>query len=421
MKIHYLLLILLFCYPIVGNSQEVLTAEKCRELSLQHNRQLKSSKYLVESRAEATRAASKDQYLQLNANTNFLYNAQKVTNEGASVSDQYLYRAGVSADQVIYAGGKIKRTIELNEIAEKQASQQVNLSSIDVSYRSDMYYWTAVASNETVLYWQRYLNYLNEFIEVVDERVNSGLVGRNDLLTAKVRYNEGELALEQSRANLKRAISQICTSIGKPVNTQLLVADSLLFNGLLPDTSNVFNTALIDRPEVKYSNYQLDAIDVQRQLIKSQYNVNLNAKLNLNYGNNLGSDDHGTNFIGLATLNIPISRWGKKKSELASNHFQANMEYENNEYIKEVISLEIQTAIISLEEAIKKTIIADQSRNNAYENLQIADNKYKEGISSIIEVTDAQTFLQNAVINYINSKANYFYSLSAYNRAVANY
>ncbi|WP_430817651.1 TolC family protein [Carboxylicivirga sp. RSCT41] len=89
-----------------------------------------------------------------------------------------------------------------------------------------------------------------------------------------------------------------------------------------------------------------------------------------------------------------------KQSRLNANKYQAMIVCEN----KESIQLEIHLAYVSLEEAITKIKIANKTKESAHENLKIANNKYKEVLSSIIEVTEAQTFFwQNAVISQLYS------------------
>lgn len=421
MKTTYILSLFFTCFFSAIHSQQFISLEQCRSLGLEHNRQLKSDQLKLKSAQSNTQAAIKDKVFSVDGSSSFIYNAQKVTDEGATVNNRYLYRAGLNAHQVIYGGGRIKYNIDLNQIKETQAMEYINLSELDVVYQIDNIYWNAVTFNEYVSNWERYLVYLDEFLKVVNERVESGLVGQNDLLTAKVKYNEVEIALANAEGNYKRTISKLCSAMGKPVNAKLSVSDSLIYNGMLPDTSNVFISALNNRPELRISEIENESINIHRNLIKAKYRLGINAGINVNYGNQINNNTDAANVIGLASMGIPISHWGKKKNELSSNTYQALITEENIENVKESISLEIQLAIVSLEEAIKQIGIAESAKENARANLKIANNKYNEGLSSIVEVTDAQSILQNALINYIQSKSNYFYSLTAYNRAVANY
>lgn len=421
MRFKYTLSFILMCCFIASHGQEFLSLEQCRQLSLDYNRQLKSEQFKVQIAQFNTQAAKKNRFVNLDATSSFVYNAQKITNEGATVNDRYLYRTGLNANQLIYGGGRVQSSIQLNKIMEEQGQAFVSLSELEVISQADIVYWNAVSFNEYIAYWQRYLDYLNEFIKVVNERVESGLVGQNDLLTAKLKYNEGEIALANAKANHKRAISQLCNLIGKPANTNLTVEDSLNYMGILPDSSQVYQSALEARPEIYISEFQNKSIGIQRELIKAQYRINLNAGITFNYGNKINENNDATNVIGLATLGIPITRWGKKQNELSANNYESLIAQENMKALKESIQLEIHMAFVSLEEAITQIKIANNAKENARENLKIANNKYKEGLSSIIEVTDAQTILQNAVISYIQSKANYYYSLTAYNRAVVRY
>lgn len=412
---------LFFIYFICINtsfSQELLTLEDFRASVLDHNRELKNIKGKHEISKKEISVAQKDRYTALEANAKYFFNDQQTSTNGASVVNNHIYAMGITANQIIYKGGKINNRINLAKVIEEQNSELVNIANDEVLLIAETSYWNTVASNEMVKVWQRYLLYLSNFIKVVEERVNAGLAGQNELLTAKVRYNEVEIALSQSQANLYINKGQINFLIGRTVSNQFSISDSLMFNSQWPDTTRLKERAFAQRHEIKYYEYNNDLNSINEKLIKADYRPYANAGLNVSYGNGLSGADNGINVLSMATVGVPVTSWGKKNSQLSQNKLMASIYNNQLEEIKDNIALEIFASIVKMDDAINGSVIAQKSMNNALKNLEITDNQYKEGIASIIEVTEAQSFLQNAILNLINAKRNYYVSYAEFKKAV---
>ncbi|MCD6598065.1 MAG: TolC family protein, partial [Bacteroidales bacterium] len=56
--------------------------------------------------------------------------------------------------------------------------------------------------------------------------------------------------------------------------------------------------------------------------------------------------------------------------------------------------------------------------DNASKNVEVMLDRYREGLSSVLEVLDAQLFWQKSYLNYIQAKYQLNMALSDYQRAM---
>jgi len=82
------------------------------------------------------------------------------------------------------------------------------------------------------------------------------------------------------------------------------------------------------------------------------------------------------------------------------------------------VGLEVQKAILSLDEAKERVAATQKLLQQATENLEILQARYEEGLSSIIEVTDAETSLVSAKQSHASSIADYLSSLADYQKSI---
>lgn len=82
------------------------------------------------------------------------------------------------------------------------------------------------------------------------------------------------------------------------------------------------------------------------------------------------------------------------------------------------IGLEVQKAVLSLDEEKERVNAAAKLLQQAAENLEISQARYEEGLGSIIEVTDAETSLVSAKQTHASSIADYLSSLAEYQKSI---
>ena len=81
------------------------------------------------------------------------------------------------------------------------------------------------------------------------------------------------------------------------------------------------------------------------------------------------------------------------------------------------IAFEVQDATLGLGEAKERIQLTDKTLQQANENFEILEARYKEGLSSTIELDDARILMVSAKSNRVSALCDYLISLAKYERS----
>jgi outer membrane protein len=108
-----------------------------------------------------------------------------------------------------------------------------------------------------------------------------------------------------------------------------------------------------------------------------------------------------------ASLRIPIFDGGRRDARRAESASLYRQEKIRTADLRDQIELDVRLAMDSLRSADAQVKAAEEGLKLAQNELAQAQRRYKAGVTSSIEVTDAQTRLQRALDNRINALYNY--------------
>ncbi|MGE0568806.1 MAG: TolC family protein, partial [Bacteroidia bacterium] len=117
------------------------------------------------------------------------------------------------------------------------------------------------------------------------------------------------------------------------------------------------------------------------------------------------------------TLSLPIfdglqNHYRKEQSQLNLIKTMNSMKY-----MESIINLEIQTSSTNYKNAVASLNTQQESIKLAEEIFDVAKKKYDQGVSAILEVTNAETSLQEAQTNFYNALYEYFTAKVDYDKA----
>ncbi|MCK5087797.1 MAG: TolC family protein, partial [Melioribacteraceae bacterium] len=125
------------------------------------------------------------------------------------------------------------------------------------------------------------------------------------------------------------------------------------------------------------------------------------------------TNDPAFNYSVFSTFSVPLFLWNKSSLDVQAQTLLTDSQREQLEMLNEIVTLEVQSTKYSYDESIKRVELTSRSLKRAEENLDIMTTRYKEGLSPILEVLDAQVFWNKANVDYIEAKRLYQVSYSA--------
>jgi outer membrane protein TolC len=414
-RIITILLILFFVK--VSFAQERLREDSLvvyyRQKALNYQQKVKMAKSHLtgaEASAEATKSA---RLPQLDFNSRYRYFGvpllQAPSDEPPNVTGDELnnfYSLNLELYQPILTGGNLKNS-RLAALSEVEMNKSlVGMSEQEIMLNSDLLYWRAVAKKEIFAVRKRYKETVGEFQKVINDRVEEEIVGKNELYQAKVRYNDAEYTVITAEKEFRVSLMDLNRMAGLPVNSVPMIADSLRAIQWNNTNADMENKALDQRPEIKYFENQISRQEYIEKVSISRFNPQLGVLA----GGKWGSPSPGMNiepdfnYYLMAQLKIPIFHWNQKNHEaLASKQLTEVARLQMEEAIDKV-KLEVESSSFQLERSQSQLDFSRTSLNNARMNVEVMMDRYNEGLSSVLEVLDAQFDWQKTYMNYVRAK-----------------
>ena len=131
--------------------------------------------------------------------------------------------------------------------------------------------------------------------------------------------------------------------------------------------------------------------------------------------------DLDPNYAVYAKLSVPLFEWGKRRDEKRAASLKIGMATDNLNQVTDQVKLEVETARVSLSQALEQVRLTESSLGKALENERMALERYTEGKASVIEVIEAQTYRQASQINHVQAKVSAQGSYSELIRALNKY
>lgn len=413
-KLYYTILSLFIVINLCAQSDSTLV-ERYREMALNYNHDLRAAQKNIAASMELQQSARADLLPKLSGNANVKYTGNPMElNLSLPSFDQPMrfqgndlaYGASVTLMQPIYTGGQLLETIKLAEHKQMMATEQEALTRAIVCFQTDVQYWNTVAQHEVWLVSKAYRESVAQLVKTINDRVEVGMADPQDLLMAEVRLNAADYQQSQAKTRFETSRMALNAMVGLPLDHLTEIENTIPAATIAADSYRDVNDG--GRPEIGIAQQQINIAESNAVINQSRFRPKLYVGVDGSYsspGYNFNKD-LDPNYAVYAKLSVPIFEWGKRKNEKRASRYKVGVANDNYNKVVDNVRLEIETANTTLDESLQQVILTENSLEKAYNNETMATERYSEGRSSILEVIDAQTYRQNAQINFVQAKAS---------------
>lgn len=415
MKKLYYTIVGLFVFIHLCAQSDTTLVERYRTMALNYNHDLRAAQKNIAASMELQQSARADLLPKLSGNANVKYTGNPMElNLSLPSFDQPMkfqgndlaYGASVTLMQPIYTGGQLLETIKLAQHKQLLATEQEALTRAIVCYQTDVQYWNTVAQHEVWLVSQAYRESVAQLVKTITDRVEVGIADPQDLLMAEVRLNAADYQQSQAKTRFETSRMALNAMVGLPLDYATEIESTIPASTLAADSYRDVNDA--GRPEISIAQQQINIAESSAIINQSRFRPKLYVGIDGSYsspGYNFNKD-LDPNYAVYAKLSVPIFEWGKRRNEKRASRYKVGAANDNYNKVVDNVRLEIETANTTLDESLQQVVLTENSLEKAYNNETMATERYSEGRSSILEVIDAQTYRQNAQINFVQAKAS---------------
>ena len=335
------------------------------------------------------------------------------------------FNVTVSLMQPLYAGGRINTGNKLAKVGIKAAELKHEVNLREKREEIEKLYWEIVALEEK----RHTIKHLEELVDIlykdVNSALNAGVITESDLMLVKMKQNElksGKIQLEGGirllKMNLFNIIGQrysLVKGLGdpsKPNIDEIVLSDRL--SSLLPPSeyyvpeeefaSGVTETELLE--------VMVDAKKLEKKLALGEYLPS--AGIGISYGYSTFANSNN-NAIGLATISIPISDWGKGSMKLKRLNNEILKAVNEKDHLTSQLLLQARQLWLNLNVAWEQMKVAEENLELAEKTVYNQMSRFNAGLVPISDVLMNQTTLFEATENLIAKQIEYSKALTAYN------
>lgn len=322
--------------------------------------------------------------------------------------------------QPLYTGGALQAQNRIAKADEQLSRLSEELTLDQIHYQSDAIYWNASSARAMLDAATQYQEVVQKQYNIIEDRFKDGMISRTDLLMISTRRKEAELQYINARQNYTLALQKLNILMGEEPNAPV---DSLCAIGVVcpPVTLLPLDDVLQRRADYASTEVNITKSEAQRKAAISQYNPQVNMFVTGGWATaspNLGFDVKFTPILGM-NVNIPILRWGARFKTSRQQKAYIGIQKLQQSYVTDNIKEELAAALTKLKETGYQVQTAEENRELAEENLDLATFSYNEGKASMVDVLSAQLSWTQAYTSLINAYLAAKMAVSEYRRVIS--
>lgn len=428
----FMVIFIIHCLPINGQTSEqnqlpaVWTLEQCIAYSKQQNIQINTLRLTTKSTEQDLLLSKAARYPNLLGNASQTFtnakNADPVVG-GFQTQSSFAGNYSLGSSMVLYNGGYLNNDIKQKELFTKSAQFNAEAAENDITIQITQAYLTILLAKENSIYLDEIVETSNAQLKLGELKYNAGSIAKKDYVLLKAQLATDHYNLIASQNSERQTILTLKQLLQLPSGYNLNIQKPETLEPNLPvvNLEEAQKTALEQRPEIKSSQIEKEAADLELQKSKAGFLPTLSASGTLasGYSDNQSTpypsqiDNNFYQRVGLS-LSVPvfnnrITKTSVEKSKIAID--QSKLDLTNTET---VLSQKVEQAYINVLNAQSQFTAAQEQLDANTENYRIANEQLRlGGISTVDYLLEKNLYVQ-AFQNFIQSKYNAVVSLKIY-------
>ena len=386
--------------------------KRCLDLGLARNPRLTAGSRAVEGAEARVRQNRADYYpnILLETDVSRFKGGFSGSSQNSNASDSYLYSYYLGLSQNIYDFGR--RESKVQSSREDLKAFEWDLKDVRLLVMDDIRqaYYGVLLADRIVKVREEDLERTRAALRQAQGFYQVGLKARIDVTQAEVEAIKAQKALLSAGndAQLNRVFLEKAMGLERPrVNGGYRLKDDLESGQVGWNLDDLRKEALDRQPSLNRLQAVVKFWEAQEKLAERDFWPRLTGTAKYGYANldNIGLTD--INWILGIQLNIPIFSGFLTQSRLAEVRAALGQAKANEQTRRQELLAELEGTYLNLILAEKQIEVTQESLRKAGENLDLASGRYKAGVGTMLEVTDARVSLSQAETDYVQSLFDY--------------
>lgn len=410
--------------PLAQTSSSVvkptsLTRQQAEQIALANNPRIHVSQLLAKIQHQVVRQRQADELPNLNGElTAVEANEASRISAGALTASRLLEHAGmgVQLSQLVTDFGRTRNLVVSAKLQEKARLADAEASREDIVLATDQVFFQTLEAQATLSVAKQTVAARQSLADQVSALTASKLKSDLDLSFVQVNLSQAKLLQLDAQNNLDAAKAALSEVLGydKQTDYQLVEDNGGHLPILPPDPEPLITTALDNRPDLQSLRFSEQAA---RKFSRAQHEQLLPtiSALGIVGATPVGSSQYFTsNWYGAVgvNMNVPIFNGFRYHAQAAEAALQSQAASENTRALRDRVVRDVRTAWLNANTALQRVTVTGELLKQANLALDLAQTRYQLGLSSIVELSQAQLQQTQAAIGNANARSQFSFAVS---------
>jgi outer membrane protein len=342
------------------------------------------------------------------------------------IGSDYEVTSHIRLDQTLYAFGRVGNAVEYAKIYKDIAAIAVGYARSDVVFSVKEAYYRVLLARHVAEIRRRSLEQADSHRINVEQKFSQGTASRFELLRAQVEVKNREPELISAENNVALSMQDLKRLLDIDDGPDPVLTDSLTYIPLGITEDQAVAEALAARPEIKTLELNVHGTGRILAIERAGRLPTLGLFAQVLFQGQANDDPLDpfdarhrafSTFAGLS-LTVPIFDGFRTKARIQqarADNRRAEFELES---AQKAVRLEVMKAVKDLQSLEQSYEAQLATVSLAEETYSIAETRFFNGLSTQLELTDAETALDAARVNYATTLFEYDVAIAILDKAL---
>ena len=317
------------------------------------------------------------------------------------------FATGVIASQLVTDFGRTRDLVQAQKLRAGAQEQDVTFVRAEVLLDVDRAYFDVLRAQAVERVATQTVDARQLVVDQVTALANSGLRSGLDLSFARVNLSQAQVLLVQAQGDVQSAFAELNTAMGAPQTSTYALVDEPLVAPETDGVSAAIGQALRDRPDVAAERLSAQAAarfaDAEHALLLPVVSAVATAGVTPYRDSALGEHYSAAGF----NVTVPVFNGGLFSARHAEAAYRAQAADATLRELENRVARDVTLAWVQAGTAYRRVDLTNQLVAQASDALELAQQRYAMGLSSIVELTQAQLNKTQADIDQASARYAY--------------
>lgn len=400
------------------NAPVLLTRQQAETIALANNPRIRIGQLLAKVQHQVERETRSAELPDLSGNLTAVQaeEAGRISAGGLTAS-RLLQHAGmgVQVNQLITDFGHTQNLVASAKFSEKARLADAEASREDIVLATDEVFYQAIEAQATLKVAEQTVMARQTLVDQVSALTSAKLKSDLDLSFAQVNLSQAKLLQLDAQNNLDAAKAALDAVLGYDLPTNYtLVPGADTPAALPPDIAPLIASAIQNRPDLQSLQWNEQAARKYSRAQHEQLLPTISA-LGTVGKTQVGSSQYfPTSWYGAVGVNmsVPIFNGFRYSAEASQASLEAKAAAERTRDLRDQVVRDVRTAWLNANTALQRVSVTGELLRQSNLALNLAQTRYQLGLSSIVELSQAQLQQTQAAISDANARSQYGFAMA---------